>query len=204
MDTDHYSKIIGARYYLKSYEAYYGSLNTSYAYRSPRDHDGHGTHTSSTAAGRSINNVSALGGFAYGTISGGAPLARLAVYKVCWPIPGPNPNIENTCFEADMLAAIDDAIGDGVDVLSISIGSVGNPPAFANDGIAVGALHAAKREIVVVCSAGNSGPKPGTSSNLAPWMITVGASSIDRAFTAEIKLGNNMIILVNFWKLTKL
>ncbi|KAJ3678926.1 hypothetical protein LUZ61_021090 [Rhynchospora tenuis] len=187
-------KIIGARYYLKSYEAYYGSLNTSYAYRSPRDGDGHGTHTSSTVAGRSVSNVSALGGFAYGTVSGGAPLARLAVYKVCWPIPGPNPNIENTCFEADMLAAIDDAIGDGVDVLSISIGSVGDPPTFAKDGIAVGALHAAKREIVVVCSAGNSGPKPATVSNLAPWIITVGASSIDRAFTAEIKLGNGAII----------
>ncbi|KAJ4780620.1 hypothetical protein LUZ62_064877 [Rhynchospora pubera] len=187
-------KIIGARYYIKSYEAYYGSLNTSYSYRSPRDGDGHGTHTSSTVAGRSVSNVSALGGFAYGTVSGGAPLARLAVYKVCWPIPGPNPNIENTCFEADMLAAIDDAIGDGVDVLSISIGSIGDPPTFAKDGIAVGALHAAKREIVVVCSAGNSGPKPATVSNLVPWIITVGASSIDRAFTAEIKLGNNVIV----------
>lgn len=142
--------------------------------------------------------MSALGGFAFGMVSGGAPLARLAVYKVCWPIPGPNPNIENTCFEADMLAAIDDAIGDGVDILSMSIGSVGNPENFAKDGIAVGALHAAKREIVVVCSAGNSGPKPGTVSNLAPWMITVGASSIDRVFTAEIRFGNGMILKVNF------
>ncbi|OEL28360.1 Subtilisin-like protease SBT5.6 [Dichanthelium oligosanthes] len=188
-------KIIGARYYLKAYEAYYKGLNTTYAFRSPRDHDGHGTHTASTAAGRTVRGVSALGGFAAGSASGGAPLARLAVYKVCWPIPGPNPNIENTCFEADMLAAMDDAVGDGVDVMSVSIGSNGTPLRFADDGIAVGALHAARRGVVVSCSGGNSGPKPATVSNLAPWMLTVGASSIDRAFDSPIKLGNGVAIM---------
>lgn len=142
--------------------------------------------------------VSALGGFARGTASGGAPLARLAVYKVCWPIPpGPNPNIENTCFEADMLAAMDDAVGDGVDVVSVSIGSSGAPLRFADDGIALGALHAAARGVVVSCSGGNSGPKPATVSNLAPWMLTVAASSIDRAFDSPIKLGNGAMIMVS-------
>ncbi|PAN28714.1 hypothetical protein PAHAL_5G174000 [Panicum hallii] len=188
-------KIIGARYYLKAYEAHYNGLNTTYAFRSPRDHDGHGTHTASTVAGRTVPGVSALGGFAAGAASGGAPLARLAVYKVCWPIPGPDPNIENTCFEADMLAAMDDAVGDGVDVLSVSIGSTGAPMRFADDGIAVGALHAARRGVVVSCSGGNSGPKPATVSNLAPWMLTVGASSIDRAFDSPIKLGNGVAIM---------
>ncbi|KAJ1285220.1 hypothetical protein BS78_03G263200 [Paspalum vaginatum] len=188
-------KIIGARYYLKAYEAHYNGLNTTYAFRSPRDHDGHGTHTASTVAGRTVPGVAALGGFAPGTASGGAPLARLAVYKVCWPIPGPNPNIENTCFEADMLAAMDDAVGDGVDVVSVSIGSTGTPLGFADDGIALGALHAARRGVVVSCSGGNSGPKPATVSNLAPWMLTVGASSIDRAFNSPIKLGNGTVIM---------
>ncbi|CAL9056224.1 unnamed protein product [Musa banksii] len=187
-------KIIGARYYLKGYEAYYGSLNRTYAYRSPRDHDGHGTHTASTVAGRVVPGVSALGGFARGTAAGGVPLARLAIYKVCWPIPGPNPNIENTCFDADMLAAFDDAIGDGVHVLSVSIGATGVPPKYSNDGIAIGALHAAKHDIVVACSAGNDGPVPATVSNLAPWMITVGASSIDRAFDSLVLLGNGVTI----------
>lgn len=192
------SKIIGARYYVKAYEAHYkGGLNTTYAFRSPRDHDGHGTHTASTVAGRTVPGVSALGGFANGTASGGAPLARLAVYKVCWPIPGPNPNIENTCFEADMLAAMDDAVGDGVDVMSVSIGSSGTPLRFADDGIALGALHAAKRGVVVSCSGGNSGPKPATVSNLAPWMLTVAASSIDRAFHSPIKLGNGVMVMVS-------
>ncbi|XP_062206742.1 subtilisin-like protease SBT5.6 [Phragmites australis] len=188
-------KIIGARYYVKAYEASYKGLNTTYAFRSPRDHDGHGTHTASTVAGRTVPGVSALGGFAAGAASGGAPLARLAIYKVCWPIPGPNPNIENTCFEADMLAAMDDAVDDGVDVMSVSIGSRGNPLRYVDDGIAIGALHAARRGVVVVCSGGNSGPKPATVSNLAPWMLTVGASSIDRAFDSSIKLGSGMEIM---------
>ncbi|CAA7402449.1 unnamed protein product [Spirodela intermedia] len=187
-------KLIGARYYLKGYEAYYGPLNTSYAYRSPRDGDGHGTHTASTVGGRPVSAVSAFGGFANGTASGGAPLARLAAYKVCWPIPGPNPNIENTCFDADMLAAMDDAIGDGVDVLSISIGVNGAPPTYAVDALAIGSLHAVKQNIVVALSAGNSGPTSSTVSNLAPWMITVGASSIDRAFPAPVVLGNGEVI----------
>ncbi|KAI3926606.1 hypothetical protein MKW98_014253 [Papaver atlanticum] len=182
-------KIIGARYYLKAYEASNGRLNTTAEYRSPRDHDGHGTHTSSTVAGRTVANVSAIGGFARGTASGGAPLARLAIYKVCWPVPNQPKANGNTCSEADMLAAIDDAIGDGVDVLSISIGTT-DPVAYSEDGIAIGALHAIKRNIVVACSAGNSGPGPATASNLAPWMITVAASSIDRLFSAPIVLGN--------------
>ncbi|CAM0882507.1 unnamed protein product [Alopecurus aequalis] len=188
-------KIIGARYYLKAYEAHYGGVNTTNAYRSPRDHDGHGTHTASTVAGRTVPGVAALGGFASGTASGGAPLARLAIYKVCWPIPGPNPNIENTCFDADMLAAMDDAVGDGVDVMSISIGATGKPSPLANDGIAMGALHAAKRGVVVVCSGGNSGPAPSTVSNLAPWILTVGASSIDRSFNSPIRLGNGRVVM---------
>ena len=190
-------KIIGARYYLKAYEAQYGGVNTTDAYRSPRDHDGHGTHTASTVAGRAVPGAAALGGFASGTASGGAPLARLAIYKVCWPIPGPNPNAENTCFDADMLAAMDDAVGDGVDVMSVSIGASGKPPPLSKDGIAVGALHAARRGVVVVCSGGNSGPAPSTVSNLAPWILTVGASSIDRSFNSPIRLGNSKVVMVS-------
>ncbi|XP_068658835.1 subtilisin-like protease SBT5.6 [Aristolochia californica] len=185
-------KLIGARYYLKAYEANYGHLNTTNEYRSPRDHDGHGTHTSSTVGGRRVHGVSALGGFAKGIATGGAPLVRLAMYKVCWPLPGGDPALENTCLEADMLAAIDDALGDGVDILSISIGTTGTPPKYTGDGIALGALHAAKKNVVVVCSAGNSGPAPATVSNLAPWIITVGASSIDRLFPSPVLLGNGV------------
>lgn len=94
-----------------------------------------------------------------------------------------------------MLAAIDDAIGDGVDVLSISIGTSA-PFAYTNDSIAIGALHATKKDIVVACSAGNMGPAPATLSNPAPWIITVGASSVDRQFLSPVLLGNGQRIEV--------
>lgn len=188
-------KIIGARYYIKGYEKYYGPLNRTLDYRSPRDKDGHGTHTSSTVAGQRVPHVSALGGFAYGTASGGAPLARLAIYKACWAIPHKGKEDGNTCFEEDMLAAMDDAIADGVHVMSLSIGTT-SPVAYADDGIAIGALHAVKNNIVVVCSAGNSGPAAATLSNPAPWIITVGASSMDRSFIAPVQLGTSVKIEV--------
>ncbi|GMN43427.1 hypothetical protein TIFTF001_012635 [Ficus carica] len=184
-------KLIGARYYIKGFETHYGPLNATEDYRSPRDKDGHGTHTASTVGGRTVANVSALGGYARGTASGGAPLARLAIYKVCWALPGQPKVNGNTCFMEDMLAAMDDAIADGVHVISISIGT-SSPVNYTDDGIAVGALYAIKKNIVVSCSAGNNGPTAGTLSNPAPWIITVGASSVDRDFIAPIVLGNGM------------
>ncbi|KAI6703540.1 hypothetical protein NL676_012676 [Syzygium grande] len=193
-DSSHCNrKLIGARYYLKGYENNFGPLNTTLDYRSPRDKDGHGTHTASTVGGRRVANVSALGGFARGTALGGAPLVHLAIYKACWAIPNVSKVEGNTCFEEDMLAAMDDAIGDGVNVISISIGT-SRPLPYAQDSIALGAFHAAKSNIVVACSAGNKGPASGTLSNPAPWIITVGASTIDRTFVAPVQLGNGTLI----------
>ncbi|CAL1370398.1 unnamed protein product [Linum trigynum] len=186
-------KIIGARYYVKGFEKYYGKLNETEDYRSPRDKDGHGTHTASTVAGRQVHNVSAFGGFAKGTASGGAPLARLAIYKVCWAIPKQEKAMGNTCFEEDMLAAMDQAIADGVHVISISIGTQ-TPVNHTDDALSIGALHAMKRNVVVVCAAGNSGPAPATLSNPPPWILTVGASSLDRAFHGPLVLGNGKTI----------
>ncbi|KAJ6377389.1 hypothetical protein OIU76_026377 [Salix suchowensis] len=186
-------KIIGARYYIKGFEKYYGPLNMTEDSRSPRDKDGHGTHTASTAVGSRVKNAATLGGFARGTATGGAPLAHLAIYKVCWAIPKQEKADGNTCFEEDMLAAIDDAIGDGVHVMSISIGTR-EPAPLIEDSIAIGAFHALQNNIVVACSAGNEGPAPSTLSNPSPWVITVGASSVDRAFFAPLVLGNGMEI----------
>ncbi|KAJ0080240.1 hypothetical protein Patl1_24048 [Pistacia atlantica] len=152
------NKIIGARYYMKGYEhSLGGRLDDTLDYLSPRDRVGHGTHTASTVAGRRVANVSVFG-LARGTASGGAPLARLAIYKVCWAIPQEEKAVGNTCLPEDMLAGIDDAIRDGVDVMSISVGFPRT--GFAEDAIANGALHAAKNNIVVVCADGNSGPDP--------------------------------------------
>ncbi|CAN1332606.1 Subtilisin-like protease SBT5.6 [Linum perenne] len=178
-------KIIGARYYLKGFQKYYGKLNETEDYRSPRDKDGHGTHTASTVVGRQVHNVSAFGGFARGTASGGAPLARLAVYKVCWAIPNEE--------KSDMLAAMDQAIADGVHVISISIGTK-TPVNHTEDVLSIGAFHASKNNIVVVCAAGNAGPTPATLANPPPWIMTVGASSLDRAFHGPVLLGNGKTI----------
>ncbi|KAG8385365.1 hypothetical protein BUALT_Bualt03G0035500 [Buddleja alternifolia] len=175
------------------YEAQYGPLNETIDFLSARDRDGHGTHTASTVAGREVPHTTLLGGFANGTAAGGAPLARLAIYKVCWAIPGQMTIFESTCPGEDILAAFDDAIADGVNVISISIVPY-QLNSYGQDGIAIGALHAAKREIVVVASCGNTGPGPSTVRNVAPWIISVGASSIDRVFSSPVLLGNGIKI----------
>ncbi|GLT73825.1 hypothetical protein SLA2020_456580 [Shorea laevis] len=173
-------KLIGARYFNKGYAAYAGGLNSSFY--NVRDHDGHGSHTLSTAGGNFVRGASVLG-FGNGTASGGSPAARVAAYKVCWP-----PINGGECMDADILAAFDAAISDGVDVLSVSLG--GDPVQFFNDATAIGSFHAVKNGITVVASAGNSGPTLGSVSNVAPWLFTVGASTIDRQFTSFVELGN--------------
>lgn len=175
-------KLIGARYFNKGYAAVAGHLNSSFD--SARDHEGHGSHTLSTAGGSFVAGASVFG-YGNGTAKGGSPKARVAAYKVCWP-----PINGNECFDADILAAFEAAITDGVDVLSVSLG--GDPSNYFNDGISIGSFHAVQNGIVVVCSAGNSGPTDGSVSNVSPWILTVGASTIDREFTSFVDLGNRM------------
>ncbi|KAJ6752366.1 hypothetical protein OIU85_002767 [Salix viminalis] len=149
-----------------------------------------GTHTASTAAGGFVENVS-YKGLGLGTVRGGAPRARLAIYKVCWNVLG------GWCSAADVLKAFDEAIHDGVDVLSLSLGYP--PPLFSDtderDGIAIGSFHAVTKGITVVCSAGNAGPFSQTVLNTSPWILNVAASTIDRAFLTPITLGNNKTFL---------
>ncbi|XP_051139532.1 subtilisin-like protease SBT3.6 isoform X2 [Andrographis paniculata] len=180
-------KIIGARWYIKGYEAEFGELKNEdgMEFLSPRDAEGHGTHTSSIAAGIDVENASFLGQ-GRGTARGGAPSARLAVYKVCWATGG--------CSSADILAAFDDAIHDGVDVISMSLGSTPPLATFVDDAVSIGSFHATGNGILVVCSGGNSGPFPETVGNTAPWVITVAASTIDRYFPVTMTLGNNQTV----------
>ncbi|KAJ4780040.1 Subtilisin-like protease [Rhynchospora pubera] len=174
-------KLIGARYFNKGYQARVGQLNSSYM--TPRDEDGHGTHTLSTAGGAFVANAS-LFGHGSGTAKGGCPHARVASYKVCWP----PVNGGGGCYDTDILAAFDAAISDSVHVLSVSLGSPLHD--YLNDGIAIGSFHAVKNGIKVICSAGNSGPEAGTVSNVAPWIFTVAASTMDREFPAYLYFGD--------------
>ncbi|XP_024539163.1 subtilisin-like protease SBT5.3 [Selaginella moellendorffii] len=169
-------KLIGARYYYKGYLDTIDN-STQFLTLSARDETGHGTHTASTAVGRYVKDVS-INGLARGTAAGGAPKARLAVYKVCW-------GNENQCSGADIVAGIDDAVADGVDILSMSLG--GGDEEFYDE-TAQAALYAIAKGVVVVAAAGNTDFT--SIHNTAPWFITVGASSIDRDNTGRVSLAN--------------
>ncbi|XP_074361927.1 CO(2)-response secreted protease-like [Apium graveolens] len=165
-------KIIGARYFDPRNQTC-------------RDVDGHGSHTASTAAGASVPGVSYYG-LAPGTAIGGSPTSRIAVYKACYG---------GGCAFSSILAAMDNAIHDGVDIMSLSLGS--DPYITVNlwiDTLAIGAFHAVEHGIMVVCAAGNEGPDSSSVSNFAPWITTVAASTIDRHIYANVVLGTNQIV----------
>ncbi|CAI9116558.1 OLC1v1017741C1 [Oldenlandia corymbosa var. corymbosa] len=168
-------KLIGARNYFT-----FGKST------SPRNHDGHGTHVAAIAAGRPVA-VASYHGLARGTAQGGAPGARIAVYRVCQD--------EYDCPGSATLKAFDDAIADGVDVINLSFGQY-IMDSFLDDPISIGAFHAVENGILVVGSAGNGGadPEPPTIQNVAPWILTVGATTIDRFFESDVVLGNNKVI----------
>nr|XP_010918673.1 subtilisin-like protease SBT1.5 [Elaeis guineensis] len=171
------NKLIGARTFISGAMAMKGR---GVAVTPPVDDVGHGTHTASTAAGARVAGANVLGN-ANGTASGMAPLAHLAMYKVC---------TEDGCAESDILAGMDAAVADGVDVLSLSLG--GNSVPFYNDSIAIGGFGAIKNGIFVSCAAGNSGPNASSLSNEAPWLLTVAASTMDRNIRVTVKLGNGL------------
>ena len=150
-------------------------------YLSPRDGDGHGTHVGSTAAGNA-GVPAKVNGRSYGKISGVAPAAKIASYKVCFTsVTYP----DSTCYTGDSLNAIDQAIVDGVDVINYSISSSDD----LDDPVDKAFLSAASAGIFVATSAGNSGPGPSTLDHVAPWVTTVAASTV-KPYAATVVLGN--------------
>jgi minor extracellular serine protease Vpr len=142
---------------------------------SAADHVGHGTATAMAAAG--VQNAGPLA-----TITGVAPRAYIGSYKVFG-----SPGVNDSASESAILKAIDDAVADGMDVISLSLGS-DVAPLPQNDPEVKSLENAASVGVIVVAAAGNNGPDPATVASPAsgPSVIAVGASANDRAFTASV------------------
>jgi subtilisin family serine protease len=177
-------KLIGARYFNAGYGGDAAVLEDApYELISPIDVDGHGTHVASTAVGNS-GVPATVGGFDFGEMSGMAPRAQLAVYKVCW-----GRGNDGGCSTADAVAAIDQAVADGVDVINYSISG---PQGSSVDPVALAFLSAAAAGVFVATSAGNNGDNDGAGSvaHNSPWVTTVAAGNHPRSTTATLTLGN--------------
>ncbi len=176
-EQDCNNKLIGARWFID------GALETGPIdedeIRSPRDADGHGTHTATTAAGNRTN--ASIFGTVIGDIEGMAPRARVAVYKACWLRPG---DTRASCNTSDLANAIDAAVADGVDIISYSVGSALTRTTAPDD---LALLAASRAGVLAVVAAGNEGPNNGTIGSPAgsPAVVTVGASTRDGSSDVE-------------------
>lgn len=170
------NKLIGARQMLSTYRMLIGAEADEFD--SARDDDGHGTHTTSTAAGNGDVEAT-IYGRDQGTISGIAPRAHVVAYKGLGNDGG---------FTSDLAAAINQAVADGVDVINYSVG--GGAGLTGADELAY--LFAADAGVFVATSAGNSGPGAATIGGpaSAPWITAVGASTQRRTFQGRVVLGN--------------
>ncbi|XP_051139017.1 subtilisin-like protease SBT3 [Andrographis paniculata] len=173
-------KLIGARYFNGGVKA--ANPGVTITMNSARDESGHGTHVAATAAGNYVAGVSYFG-YASGTARGVAPRARLAMYKVLW---------NEGSYESDALAGIDQAIADGVDVLSISLSY--RRRELHDNPLAIAAFGAREKGILVSISAGNRGPGFATLLEGIPWAVVVAAGTIDRWLAGTVSLGNGRII----------
>ena len=176
-------KLVGAQYFNAGLGGNaWVRANLPWEFNSPRDYNGHGTHTASTAGGNP--NVALTGpAAALGSISGIAPHARLAIYKALWS------KEDGTASGAvsDLVAAIDQAVADGVDIINYSVS--GTQDNF-QDPVEIAFLYAARAGIFVAASAGNNGPAAGSVAHPSPWVTTVAASTHNRSAAGSVTLGN--------------
>ncbi|WP_168429445.1 MULTISPECIES: S8 family peptidase [unclassified Microbacterium] len=171
--SDYSSKLIGGQYFYTGAEA--AGFDFQYDYLSPRDGDGHGSHTASTAAGN-FKVDAAIEDVDFGTVSGVAPGSKVAAYKACYVGPDTTVTTDDICALSDLVAAIDQAVADGVDVINYSIGGGAASTVLAPEDIAF--FNAAAAGVFVATSAGNDGPDPVTADHASPWYTTVAASTI--------------------------
>ena len=180
------NKLIGAQHFNAAWGGDAGiEALRPWEFTSPRDYNGHGTHTGSTAGGN--HGVPTTGDAAvFGPISGMAPRARIAVYKVLWSTQDAS---TASGFTSDIVAAVDKAVADGVDVINYSIsGTLTN---FA-DPVEIAFFNAAESGVFVSASAGNEGPDSGTVAHPSPWITTVAAGTHNRDGRGSVTLGNGV------------
>ncbi|MFK3676859.1 S8 family serine peptidase [Microbacterium sp. NPDC090218] len=170
---DYSSKLIGGQYFFAGAQA--AGFDFQYDYLSPRDGDGHGSHTASTAAGN-FKVKASVEGVDFGTVSGVAPGSKVAAYKACYVGPDTTVTTDDICALSDLVAAIDQAVADGVDVINYSIGGGAASTVMAPEDLAF--FNAAAAGVFVATSAGNDGPDPVTADHASPWYTTVAASTI--------------------------
>jgi len=177
-------KLIGGQHFNASWGGDAGvEAQRPWEFTSVRDYNGHGTHTAGTAGGN--NGVAATGPAAvFGSVSGMAPRARVAAYKALWST---QDGSTASGFTGDLVAAIDQAVADGVDVINYSIS--GSQTNFA-DPVMISFLFAADAGVFVAASAGNSGPTTSTVAHPSPWMTTVAAGTHNRDGRGSVTLGN--------------
>lgn len=174
-------KLIGAQYFNAAWGGNAGIAEEEFA--SPRDFGGHGTHTASTSGGNA-NVPTTQDAALFGSVSGIAPRARIAAYKALWETPS-----GGSGYNSDLVAAIDQAVADGVDVINYSVS--GTSTNFA-DPVEIAFLFAADAGVFVAASAGNSGPTTSTVAHPSPWTTTVAAGTHNRNGAGSVTLGNGM------------
>jgi subtilisin family serine protease len=197
------NKVLGARYYDADFLAS-GAVAAALEYKSPRDGDGdangHGSHTASTSSGNSNVEIVNSAGVTTAIMSGIAPRARLAIYKVCWTA---TVAAQTGCYNADTLRAIDDAVADGVDVINFSVSGTLNDYV---DPVETAYLNATAAGVFVVAAAGNSGPTANTVAHIGPWLTTAASGTVDRAAGGgDLTLGNAAVysgFSLNFFGVT--
>ncbi|HMN28665.1 MAG TPA: S8 family serine peptidase, partial [Caldilineaceae bacterium] len=170
------NKLIGAYRFMATFQAVQTLLPNEF--RSARDDNGHGTHTATTAAGNG-GVAASIFDISRGAVSGIAPRAQIIAYKVCG---------DSGCYQSDSVAAIDQAIKDGVDVINFSISGGASP---FSDPVELAFLNAYDHGVFVAASAGNAGATPETVDHRGPWGTTVAASTSNRHFLSTITLTAN-------------
>lgn len=186
--ADYSTKIIAGQYFEEGPESAYGIGGHDLGeYLSPRDGDGHGSHTASTAAGKPVEDAT-VEGVNFGDIVGVAPEAKIAAYKVCWTGPYDFTDVDDGCFNNDLIAAVEAAVTDGVDVINFSIGGGSATTVF--DPLDQAFFNAAAAGIFISASAGNSGPGASTADHASPWYTTVAASTIPD-YEGTVELGDS-------------